>query len=73
MAELHEFEHVHVVASCREFEFTFDPRIKTIDAKRMSIGLLSSGAPRAHGIGGEVRLDLIRTAQSLRLLLNQAQ
>ena len=69
--------NLHVILSCREFEFRNDVRLNTIDAEEVSLARLSwdqvKHVPAARGLetsgwGEDVR-DVLRTPQHLAMFL----
>lgn len=77
---LHGQQHVHVVASCRNFEHEHDPRLRGLTAQRIELELPDAESIRAFIDAYSTAslaltatdLDLLRRPQHLRLFLQNA-
>ena len=75
---VHRLPNLHVILSCREFEFRNDVRLNTLDAEKISLARLSwdqvEPLPAARGLetngwSEDVR-DVLRTPQHLAMFLD---
>ncbi len=79
IAALHGQPHVHVVASCRQFEYEHDPRLRGLAAQRIKLELPNAETIRefieATTAPVEIKaneIELLRTPEHLRLFLHNA-